>query len=85
MMEIMNLGTDSQRETSQSKLYQLCLEKGEAIPKYCIDKVQTYQGVTYVATCTALGYTNEGSTKRFSFPSYSNTSRAGFLTAFLFR
>ncbi|CAL7940514.1 unnamed protein product [Xylocopa violacea] len=60
MLEIINLSVDGTRETAQKKLYQLCLEKGEPIPKYNIDKVKTYQGLTYVATCTALGYTSEG-------------------------
>ncbi|XP_053982833.1 uncharacterized protein LOC128878571 [Hylaeus volcanicus] len=60
MLEIIRLGTDSPRETPQRKLYQICLETGQSVPKYCVEKVKTYQGFTYVATCTALGYTCEG-------------------------
>ncbi|XP_076765635.1 uncharacterized protein LOC143432691 [Xylocopa sonorina] len=58
--EILNMSVDGIRETAQKKLYQLCLEKKEPFPKYNVDKVKTYQGLTYVATCSALGYTSEG-------------------------
>ncbi|XP_060816296.1 uncharacterized protein LOC132907333 isoform X3 [Bombus pascuorum] len=60
LLEIINLGTDGLRETAQRKLYQLCLKKGVAVPKYCVEKMKTYQGLTYVATCSALGYISEG-------------------------
>lgn len=60
MLEIIRLGTDSPRETLQQKLYQICLETGKSVPKYEVNKVTTFQGFTYVATCTALGYTREG-------------------------
>ncbi|XP_043594191.1 uncharacterized protein LOC122572802 isoform X2 [Bombus pyrosoma] len=60
LLEIINLGTDGLRETAQRKLYQLCLKKGVPVPKYCVEKMKTYQGLTYVATCSALGYISEG-------------------------
>lgn len=60
MLEIINLGMDGLRETAQRKLYQLCLEKDVSVPKYTVEKEKTYQGLTYVATCSALGYTSEG-------------------------
>ncbi|XP_029048968.1 uncharacterized protein LOC114878859 isoform X2 [Osmia bicornis bicornis] len=60
MMEVINLGIDSPRETAQKKLYQLCLEKGEQLPKYSVNKMETAQGVKYVAVCNALGYKGEG-------------------------
>ncbi|XP_017789229.1 PREDICTED: uncharacterized protein LOC108571650 [Habropoda laboriosa] len=60
MIEVLNLGLDGIKETAQKKLYQLCLEKEEPVPKYHIDKEKTYQGLAYVATCFALGYICEG-------------------------
>ncbi|XP_076243965.1 uncharacterized protein LOC143185115 [Calliopsis andreniformis] len=60
MLEIINFNMDSPRETAQRKLYQLCLEKGEPVPKYTHEKIESYKGLTYVATCTALGYSSEG-------------------------
>ncbi|XP_033302816.1 uncharacterized protein LOC117207076 isoform X2 [Bombus bifarius] len=60
LLEIINLGADGLRETAQRKLYQLCLKKGVPVPKYCVEKMKTYQGLTYVATCSALGYISEG-------------------------
>ncbi|XP_050581207.1 uncharacterized protein LOC126917877 isoform X3 [Bombus affinis] len=60
LLEIINLGTDGLRETAQRKLYQLCLKKGVPVPKYCVEKMKTYQGLTYIATCSALGYISEG-------------------------
>ncbi|XP_017761432.1 PREDICTED: uncharacterized protein LOC108551694 [Eufriesea mexicana] len=60
LLEIINLGGDDLRETAQRKLYELCLEKGDSVPTYSVEKVKTYQGLTYVATCSALGYTSEG-------------------------
>ncbi|XP_031771191.1 uncharacterized protein LOC116414038 isoform X2 [Apis florea] len=60
LLEIINLGMDGLRETAQRKLYQLCLEKEVSVPKYTVEKEKTYQGLTYVATCSALGYTSEG-------------------------
>ncbi|XP_076634814.1 uncharacterized protein LOC143348472 [Colletes latitarsis] len=60
MLEIIRFGTTSPRETAQRKLYQICLEMKEPVPKYCVDKAQTNEGYTYVATCTALGYTSKG-------------------------
>lgn len=60
LLEIINLGREDLKETAQRKLYELCLEKGDSVPKYSVEKVKTYQGLTYVATCSALGYTSEG-------------------------
>ncbi|XP_012148364.1 uncharacterized protein LOC100881261 isoform X2 [Megachile rotundata] len=60
MMEVINLGMDSPRETAQRKLYQLCLERGQELPKYCVDKRETCEGLSCIATCTALGYIGEG-------------------------
>ncbi|KAF3429125.1 hypothetical protein E2986_04389 [Frieseomelitta varia] len=60
LIEIISLGMDGLRETAQRKLYQLCLEKEIPVPKYSVEKIKTYQGLTYVATCSALGYITEG-------------------------
>lgn len=60
MIEIISLGMDGLRETAQRKLYQLCLEKEVPVPKYSVEKIKAYQGLTYVATCSALGYITEG-------------------------
>ncbi|KAK9301292.1 hypothetical protein QLX08_006353 [Tetragonisca angustula] len=60
LMEIISLGMDGLRETAQRKLYQLCLEKEIPVPKYSVEKIKTYQGLTYVATCSALGHVTEG-------------------------
>ncbi|CAK9799248.1 hypothetical protein ANTQUA_LOCUS1935 [Anthophora quadrimaculata] len=60
MIEVINMDKDGIRETPQKKLYKLCLEREEPVPKYCIEKLKTYQGLAYVATCSALGYTCEG-------------------------
>ncbi|KAK1125725.1 hypothetical protein K0M31_005273 [Melipona bicolor] len=60
LIEIISLGMDGLRETAQRKLYQLCLEKEVPVPKYSVEKIKTYQGLTYVATCSALGYITEG-------------------------
>ena len=61
MLEVIYLGMDSPRESDQRKLYQLCLEKGQPVPRYTIEKIKTSNGLTYVATCKALGHTSEGS------------------------
>ncbi|XP_043264913.1 uncharacterized protein LOC122404755 [Colletes gigas] len=60
MLEIIRFGTVSPRETAQRKLYQICLEMKQPVPKYCVDKDQTNEGYTYVASCTALGHTGKG-------------------------
>ncbi|XP_026668596.1 LOW QUALITY PROTEIN: uncharacterized protein LOC108623977 [Ceratina calcarata] len=60
MMKIINFDTDDLKDTAQKKLYQLCLEKEQQVPKYYISKLKTYQGFTYNATCYALGYSTEG-------------------------
>ena len=61
MLEIIELGTGGPRESNQRKLYQLCLEKGQPVPRYTIEKKETYKGFTYVVTCKALGHTSKGS------------------------
>lgn len=70
MMEIINFGTDDLKDTDQKKLYQLCLEKGQPVPKYSISKVKNYQGFNYSATCHALGYSTEGSYTIIIFNSF---------------
>lgn len=70
IIEIINFGTDGLRETAQKKLYQLCLEQDVPVPKYSVEKMKTYQGFTYIATCNALGYTCDGISKNFFVSSY---------------
>ncbi|XP_015438798.1 PREDICTED: uncharacterized protein LOC107193806, partial [Dufourea novaeangliae] len=60
ILEIIGLGVESPRETAQRKLYQTCLEQDSPLPTYTVEKVKTFKGLAYVATCSALGYTTEG-------------------------
>ncbi|KAG7207418.1 hypothetical protein KM043_009067 [Ampulex compressa] len=60
MLEVLGHDTAELRETAQRKLYRICLEKGEPVPGYCSNTEKTYQGFTYSATCTALGYVGKG-------------------------
>ncbi|XP_076648750.1 uncharacterized protein LOC143356724 [Halictus rubicundus] len=61
MLEIMNLGAESPRTAAHRRLYRLCLEQGHQVPAYSVVKVEnSVDGITYIATCSALGYTGEG-------------------------
>ncbi|XP_031835646.1 uncharacterized protein LOC116428322 [Nomia melanderi] len=60
MLEISNLCLKSPRTTGQRRLYLLCLEEDQPVPKYTVEKAGTYEGFNYSATCSALGCTSKG-------------------------
>ncbi|XP_076291414.1 uncharacterized protein LOC143214356 isoform X2 [Lasioglossum baleicum] len=60
MLEIIDL-EENPSSPAHTRLYRLCLEKGYPVPTYSVIKVEnSVDGLTCIATCSALGYTGEG-------------------------